>query len=75
MTQDQIVLISYLSGVIAAYFLIAIINDTDADSNAPTERLSFFFTLLSWVVPFWGILIFIYVFLSTYHPTLKRRKK
>jgi hypothetical protein len=37
--------------------------------------LSFFFTLLSWVVPFWGILIFIYVFLSTYHPTLKRRKK
>ena len=67
-------LLIYLSGVVVAYFIIALLNDKQVYTNVNDDRVSMFFILFSWLVPIVGILIAIIAFLTSYYPTLKRRK-
>ena len=72
MTPTQIVLFSYLLGVLVSYFLIAWINDLDKEDE---NEIPIFPIIFSWATPILAIIVFGTIWLKEFKPTLKRRKK
>jgi cell shape-determining protein MreC len=72
MTQTQVVLFSYLSGVFVSYFLIAWINDVNEEDE---HEIPIFPIVFSWAFPILAIIVFGIIWLKEFKPTLKRREK